>query len=517
MKDIFLQTLIFIFIVPISCSKRNTELISAFSSIITELFLTPQIPFDVIIYKSKSRKSFDIIDGIGSQLSGKILRISQAQNWTHKLTQSAVIFTQNEKDLSEFLNKTELKNVVVKPLRFLIHSSEKIELEKLKIPPLNFDKGHIGHFSYFVIETLKEIQLKTFEWFTEEFCDVQQTIVLKNFDKKKLKWKKNLRSKKELKNLKDLSIKENQKSSESSKNSQASKNDKNLKTKNVQKTQNLTNSHNNSKVFQHQKSSQTLKISPKFKNFHGCSLYIYSGIFLNTILETTDWINYGFTFSSINIPLKKSQIHPFEREIIKTVATHGNFTPNVTFDASENLYHIYYLHRTPIYDDDYSIGSIVLDDFETFLTSPSEPYDSYEKMIFPFDLETWSCLFGYFVIAFVAILIINRMPKKYQTFVYGEGINDPSLNVIKIFFGIGPTKTPENNSARILLIFYIYFCMVISTAYQGKSSLFCKIIRNFFLKLKLFLIFWLIFFCIIFRRLLRDDDNGHAKTSSKLT
>jgi hypothetical protein len=401
MEKLALTILILFLIISFSSeTKRKNNFIDslAFPSIITELFLTPQIPFDVIIYKSNSRKFFDIIDGIGSQLSGKILRISQAQNWTHELTQSAVIFTQNEKDLSEFLNKTELKNFVAKPLRFLIHSSEKIELEKLKIPSLNFDKGHIGHFSYFVIETLKEIQLKTFEWFTENFCHVQQIILINIFSKKNQKW------------------------------------------------------------------LQTLKIDRKFQNFHNCTMKTHSNIYYYHTLEMLILFA-GFLADNIAGP-KYDAIKPFQMEIANIIGKRGNFLNEFSWDA-HNFHHIFYLPRFPVLNDDCHVTAIISQDYETFALSPAESYGSYEKMMLTFDNATWICLLATMITALTSIFIINQLPEWIQDIFYGKGIRNASINFIGYFFGLGQTRLPENNFARILIATFLMFFMVLSTAYHG--------------------------------------------------
>lgn len=398
MKNIF-NLLLFSLTLNFTTAKSISDLISSFSTIITELFIIPQIPFDVIIYKSKSSKTFDIIDEIGNQLSGKILQISNSSEWNHELTQSAVILTENEKDLKEFLNRTELKNVVAKSLRFLIYSSEKIEMKNLKIPPLTFDRGHIGHFSYFVIETLKEIQLKTFEWFTEKFCDVQQEILINSFDKKKKNWKSDL------------------------------------------------------------------KIQPKFKNFHNCTLKLISRIYnfptFELIRKNFPFFNYEF------FQTKKEALKPFEIEIANAIARHGNFTNDFHWQGEMNV-HIFYLPRFQTLDDDCHVGTIFTEDFETFATTPAESYTSYEKMSFPFDDPTWQCLGATMILALTAIFIIDRTPEWVQDIFYGKRIRNASINLIGLFFGIGQIRLPENNFSRILLMNFSLFFFVLNSAYQGE-------------------------------------------------
>ncbi|KAG5673138.1 hypothetical protein PVAND_003209 [Polypedilum vanderplanki] len=59
------------------------------------------------------------------------------------------------------------------------------------------------------------------------------------------------------------------------------------------------------------------------------------------------------------------------------------------------------------------------------------------------------------------------MPKVFQTIVYGTRVTMPMLNVLRTFFGISQTRLPQDSFPRFILIFFILFCLVIRTAYQG--------------------------------------------------
>lgn len=380
----------YIFLLITGATSKNSKLIKAkaFHDLTEVLFIKPKIPFDVIAYKTKSPKISELINGIGSQLSGKIFSTSS----TFHLTQSAVIFTRTEKDLREFFNQTELRNVVAKPLRFLIHTSEKFELEKLKIPRPTFDQGHIGHFSYFVSETAKEIQLKTFEWFTDKICHVQQEILLNSFEKSKQKWKKKL------------------------------------------------------------------KIEEKFRNFHNCTLEIFSRIFNFESL---------FVLADKN---KLNQVQSFEVEIVSGIAKRANFTAKFSTDDLQKNLNVYFLPRAHILKDDCHIGPIFWEDFVFFAISPPESYDSYEKLHLTFDKYTWFCLLAVFIGGFLAIFIVSKMPLEVQNLVFGEKVQSPMMNLMAQFFGVGQKTMPRNNFARIILLFYMMFCLVMNTAYHGEEK-----------------------------------------------
>jgi hypothetical protein len=101
------------------------------------------------------------------------------------------------------------------------------------------------------------------------------------------------------------------------------------------------------------------------------------------------------------------------------------------------------------------------------LTLPGELYTPYEKLYLPFDFTTWVMLMSIFTLAFVIIFFINLMPRWIQDVFYGVGIRMPAFNVVGTFFGIGQTRLPEGNFPRMLLLLFIWFCLIFRTAYQS--------------------------------------------------
>jgi hypothetical protein len=47
------------------------------------------------------------------------------------------------------------------------------------------------------------------------------------------------------------------------------------------------------------------------------------------------------------------------------------------------------------------------------------------------------------------------------------GINDPAFNAVGIFFGIGQTQLPRKNFSRIILMLFIWFCLIFRTCWQS--------------------------------------------------
>lgn len=60
------------------------------------------------------------------------------------------------------------------------------------------------------------------------------------------------------------------------------------------------------------------------------------------------------------------------------------------------------------------------------------------------------------------------MPRETRDVIFGRGIRDPVYNAAGTFFGISQLKMPTENCPRILISFFIYFCLVFRTCYQGR-------------------------------------------------
>jgi len=95
-------------------------------------------------------------------------------------------------------------------------------------------------------------------------------------------------------------------------------------------------------------------------------------------------------------------------------------------------------------------------------------YTSFEKVILPFDTETWIGLLITIMSAVATILIINRFSSNIKNLFFGSRVQNPIFNITRGFFGIGQTLLPDGNFARLILTSFLFWCLVIRTAYQGK-------------------------------------------------
>ena len=84
-----------------------------------------------------------------------------------------------------------------------------------------------------------------------------------------------------------------------------------------------------------------------------------------------------------------------------------------------------------------------------------------------FDKTTWTSLGITFLAAIASVWAINRT--KLQRLFYDKLTQIPALNIFRIFFGIAQTKLPSKNFGRLIFISFIFWCLVMRTAFQGKS------------------------------------------------
>ena len=92
---------------------------------------------------------------------------------------------------------------------------------------------------------------------------------------------------------------------------------------------------------------------------------------------------------------------------------------------------------------------------------------SIEKLIKPFSPTLWSAVIIVFIISFLIISMIGCFTITIQNFVFGRSIRTPGLNVINVFFGGSLVQTPTRNFARTLLCFFLLYCLIIRSTYQG--------------------------------------------------
>lgn len=106
-----------------------------------------------------------------------------------------------------------------------------------------------------------------------------------------------------------------------------------------------------------------------------------------------------------------------------------------------------------------------------WIVPPGRFLSSFEKLFKPFRKVMWICILVVFVLSFIAIRIVLFQPIPVQNFVLGPQNSSPCLNIINIFVGGSLHKLPGRNFARFLLAFFMIYCLVIRSSYQGRFLL----------------------------------------------
>jgi len=102
-----------------------------------------------------------------------------------------------------------------------------------------------------------------------------------------------------------------------------------------------------------------------------------------------------------------------------------------------------------------------------FVIPQGELYTEWEKLFLPFDEPTWLLIVFTFAASFAIILIVNCASQIVKNFVFGRQVTTPSLNVLRIFFGLSQTVLPGRNFARFLLMLFTIWSLIFRTCYQG--------------------------------------------------
>lgn len=440
-------SVLLIFIVSINSRKLSFKRSSSIPSVIksfTEEFLLRKEIFDFeILLSCKSIetkwKLYDIVKGIKSEkFAIEVKFVKNVENYQSDIKKSMIVLFCSNYELNNFLSFQKVKPKFAKVVKLLLYSIDEIKIFK------NFENFKNEsefllplHHAFFINDTKKSIELFTTQFDTKEKCGRRQKVSVNDFNKKSQRWKRKF------------------------------------------------------------------EIYEKFRNFHGCSKIF------NFAYGTH--MKYKITDRKLS---KESQLKEITKlyssnaeftstyyDMLEIIASKVNFKPFfrlrvIDFDprTKTSVVHkipykgnILQYHET-IDEASYEINvgrpfhmsNAFKQTVFTFVVTPGEPYTPYEKLLLPFDELTWTFLLLTFVTGFIVIFFVNFMPKIIHETLYGHGVTNPMVNLVAIFFGIGQTKLPTNNFARIILTFFLAFCLVIRTAYQGKLS---KIKFEFFRKI----------------------------------
>lgn len=105
-----------------------------------------------------------------------------------------------------------------------------------------------------------------------------------------------------------------------------------------------------------------------------------------------------------------------------------------------------------------------------WISPPGRLFTSFEKLFKPFGRIMWTCTLIIFVVAFLTVFVVRLQSTSAQNFVFGRGNSSPCLNIVNVFFGGSLSKLPVRNFARTILAFFMIYCLIIRSSYQGNQN-----------------------------------------------
>lgn len=261
-------------------------------------------------------------------------------------------------------------------------------------------------FSYFLVEEDDVIRLMTFLWFTPEKCSEPQLVEINKFDRRMKKW--------------------------------------------------------HSDVFR----------IKKFRNFHGCTLNFLFGEGQPEYQVDEVKVEGG------SVIVKKCQgyVCKIAEDVKKSL--NFSFVSYSEVDRSRTMIHFQW-DVTQLnavwqhYEESRDFKRIAscmrpIKAAEQFIViTPGEEYDGYEKLLLPFDEETWFFIIFTFGVAFTTVFVAS-FSQNLRNLVFGVNVPTPAMNVVRALFGISQEQMPTRNFARFILILLLLYTLIIRTCFQGK-------------------------------------------------
>lgn len=214
----------------------------------------------------------------------------------------------------------------------------------------------------------------------------------------------------------------------------------------------------------------------KFNNLHGCNIRI-------AVSNTTE--PYIITKTQ---PDGKLHVSGREKSLLDVLEASLNFKSQFTYISDEGYLYDHGVSKGPlrcVVDGDADISATnwwlklnrleVLDATKSYtsdqivlLIPPAEALTDFEKLMYPFSFGVWIMILLFFATGLAVITIIFRFGSESAiTFVVGSKVKYPILNMFIAFTGGSQNVLPVKNSARLLLMAFLMYSMVIRTLYQG--------------------------------------------------
>lgn len=102
-----------------------------------------------------------------------------------------------------------------------------------------------------------------------------------------------------------------------------------------------------------------------------------------------------------------------------------------------------------------------------FIVFGGRELSTFEKLIFPFDFLLWALIVMCFIVGYIIIGFVKTRSMRMQNLLFGDDVKNPYLNMFVGFIGGAQNILPTGNCARIILMAFLMYSMVIRTIYQG--------------------------------------------------
>lgn len=380
-KYLLFNAIVFILIALSNCTVENFSL-QALQDVIFEIFIRRGLFFEIVFFGEFSKNTSRPFSEVIRRLSGnQTILISNYDTFCPKQIKSSALFFV---DSDSNTNLTEITFTRLHPgfMKFLfVFEDESVDLMPFQINP-GRESGRVVQYSYFLLKSQRDLELKTFEWWTEKACNTPQLVTLNTFKADSEDWQK------------------------------------------------------------------PLEIHDKFLNFHNCTIKSLSNTFVLPVLDVSKKEGYVFINQFGVKVLAKREV--LEVRLVNIIAECGNFTPQrallhdfgyrigFAFSCVQDLQQEdFVMHHESVFTKLFNVTCNYAFHQQTLVTmySPPDPYTNYEKMVMPFDVDTWMYIGITFLAAFIIIFFINFLPKRFRDVIYGERVTSPTLNTIGTFFG----------------------------------------------------------------------------------
>jgi ABC-type amino acid transport substrate-binding protein len=229
--------------------------------------------------------------------------------------------------------------------------------------------------------------------------------------------------------------------------------------------------------FINKKFTKDLVIPAKLDNLHGCPIRVTGSLQPTAMVKKTlsdGTVKYeGYESTFVNVLAEKMNF-TLVMQIREGTDQWGDIYENGT--ATNSLAELVN-GRADMAIGDYFLkpGRIkFLDCSDSYLNYPillvipkGEKLTPMEKLVRPFKQLVWILLLIAFAVGLLVIFVINHKFRQLRSFVFGEKVKQPVLNMLIVIIGSQQTVLPRRNFARFILMMFIILCLVLRSIYQG--------------------------------------------------